>query len=181
MDPEIYNRLWDEAHQAWRSAKLPRSLANKHPIVAKWLADDARGGDPAVNPLYFLHRPHFRHPTRRRRLRIFNTLLWTLEGEGFALALARVRDDSDIAVSRGGHRATLSISAEMTGPVRATSPSRTMLTGRLSCQIDAKLPGGIERRWADEPGAALETRIPNILASFAVWAAVLKDQGSPSC
>jgi hypothetical protein len=54
-------------------------------------------------------------------------------------------------------------------------------TGRLSCQIDAKLPGGIERRWADEPDAALETRIPNILASFAVWAAVLKDQGSPSC
>jgi DNA-binding transcriptional LysR family regulator len=69
-----------------------------------------------------------------------------------------------------GHRAKLSISKEMTGPLRATSPSRTNLTGRLSCQLQAKLPDGIERRWADEPGAALETRIPNILASFSVWA-----------
>jgi hypothetical protein len=152
----------------------PGSLANKHPIVAKWLADDARGGDPAVNPLHFLHRPRFRSRTRQRQLRIFNTLLLTLEGEGFGLARARYRDDSNIAVSHRGHRATLSISAGMTGPVRATSPSRTNLTGRLSCQLEAKLPGGIEGRWADEPDAALETRIPNILASFAVWAELEK-------
>jgi hypothetical protein len=177
MDPEIYNRLWDETHERWCLTKLPRSLANKHPIVAKWLADDARGGDPAVNPLHFLHRPHFRNRTRRRRLRIFNTLLWTLKGEGFALSI----DRDDIVVRHGSYRAKLSISAEMTGPVRATSPSRTNLTGRLSCQIDARLPGGIERRWADESGAALETRIPNILASFAVWAAVPQGPGSPSC
>jgi hypothetical protein len=179
MDPQFYDRLWDTAYEGWRSAKLPRSLANKHPIVAKWLADDARGGDPTVNPLHFLHRPHFRNRTSQRRLRIFNTLLLTLKGEGFALALDRVLDDSNIAVSHGGHRATLSISEEMTGPRRATSPSRTMLTGRLSCQIDAKFPGGIERRWADEPDAALETRIPNILASFAVWAEHQKRQAEP--
>jgi hypothetical protein len=157
MDPEIYNQLWDTAHERWCSAKLPRSLANKHPIVATWLADDARGGDPAVNPLHFLHRPHFRHPTRQRRLRIFNTLLWTLKGQGFALALERDRDESNIVVSHGGHRATLSISEETTAPMRATSPLRKKLTGRLSCQIEAKLPGGIERRWADEPGSALES------------------------
>ena len=176
MDPEIYDRLWDETHQRWRSAKLYRSLANKHPIVVKWLADDARGGDPSVNPLHFLHRPHFRHPTRQRRLRIFNTLLWALKGEGFALTLDRDRDDSNIVVRHGLQRAKLSISEEMTGPTRATSPSRTNLTGRLSCHIEAKLPGGIERRWADEPGAGLETQIPNILASFAVWAEYQKGQ-----
>jgi hypothetical protein len=169
MDPQFYDQVWDTAHEAWRSAKLPRSLGRKHPIVAKWLADDARGGDPAVNPLHFLHRPRFRSRTRLRQLRIFNTLLLTLEREGFVLALDRDRDDSNIAVSHRGRRATLSISAEMTGPIRATSPSRTNLTGRLVSQLEAKLPGGIERRWADEVDAALETRIPNILASFAVW------------
>jgi hypothetical protein len=174
MDPQFYDRLWDEAYAAWRSAKLPRSLARKHPIVADWLADDARGGDPAINPLHFLHRPHFRHPTRLRQLRIFNTLLLTLEREGFRLALDRDRDVSNVAVGHRGHRATLSISAEMTGPTRATSLSRTNLTGCLICQLEAKLPGGIERRWADEPGAALETRIPNILASFAVWVELQK-------
>lgn len=176
MDPQFYDRLWDTAYEAWRSAKLPRSLANKHPIVAKWLADDARGGDPAVNPLHFLHRPHFRSRTRLRRLRIFNTLMWALKGEGFALSI----DRDDIVVRQGSHRAKLSISAEMTGPTRATSPSRLNLTGRLSCQIEAKLPGGIERRWSDEAGVALETRIPNILASFVVWATVLKQQDSIS-
>ena len=91
MDPQFYDRMWDTAHEAWRSAKLPRSLARKHPIVADWLADDARGGDPAINPLHFLHRPHLRHPARLRRLRIFNTLLLTLEREGFGMALDRPR------------------------------------------------------------------------------------------
>jgi hypothetical protein len=43
------------------------------------------------------------------------------------------------------------------------------VTGRLSCQIEARLPAGIESHWADEMGAALETRIPNILAILAVW------------
>jgi len=85
MDPKFYDRLWDETHEAWWSAKLYRSLATKHPIVAKLLSDDARGSDPAVNPLYFLHRPKFRNPIRLRRLRILNTLLWALKGEGFAL------------------------------------------------------------------------------------------------
>jgi hypothetical protein len=170
MDPQSYDSVWDAAYDVWRSAKLPRSLANKHPIVAQWLADDARGGDPALNPLHFLHRPRFRSLTRQRQLRIFNTLLLTLAGEGFSLALDRDRDESNIAVRHGGHRAKFSIFAETTEPMRATSPGRTKLTGRLSCQIDAKLPGGIERRWADESDAALETRIPNILASFAVWA-----------
>jgi hypothetical protein len=174
MDPQFYERLWDTAYDSWRSTKLPRSLANKHPIVTTWLADDARGGDPALNPLYFLHRPRFRSLTRQRQLRIFNTLLLTLAGEGFVLALDRDRDESNIAVSYGGHRAKLSISTETTAPMRATSPGRTKLTGRLSCQLEAKLPGGIERRWADEPGAALETMIPNILASFTVWAELNK-------
>jgi hypothetical protein len=171
MDPKFYGRLWDETHEAWRSAKLYRSLANKHPMVAKWLADDARGSDPAVNPLHFLHRPRFRNPTRQRRLRIFNTLLWALKGEGFALALARDRDDTSITVGHGWHRTTFAISAEEVSPMRATSPLRKKLTGRMSCVIEARLPAGIESRWADEPGAALEKRIPNTLASIAVWAA----------
>jgi len=177
MDPKFYDRLWDETHEAWRSAKLYRSLANKHPIVAKWLADDARGSDPAVNPLHFLYRPHFRHPTRQRRLRIFNTLLWALKGEGFALD----RSDKNIAVDHGWHRTKFSIFEEGTAPVRATSPSWTKLTGRLSCRIEARLPTGIESRWADELGAALETRIPNILASFAVWAQHQERQAPSRC
>jgi hypothetical protein len=162
-----------------RRARAASRGYRKHPIVAEWLADDARGGDPAINPLHFLHRPRFRHPTRQRRLRIFNTLLLTLEREGFVLALDRDRDDSNIAVGHRRHRASLSISAEMTGPTRVTSPSRTTLTGILICQIEAKIPGGIERRWADEPGAALETRIPNILASFAVWVEYQNRQAPP--
>jgi hypothetical protein len=41
--------------------------------------------------------------------------------------------------------------------------------------VDAqKLPRGFERQWADEPGAALETMIPNILATLAVWKAVFE-------
>jgi hypothetical protein len=39
--PQLYDRLWDTACEAWHSTKLPRSLA----------------GDPAINPLHFLHRP----------------------------------------------------------------------------------------------------------------------------
>jgi hypothetical protein len=166
MDPNFYARLWDEAFEARLATAVRRSLGNKHPIVAKWLADDARKGDPAVNPLYFLHRPHFRNPTRQRRLRIFNTLLWALKGEGFALD----RDDKNIFVGHGWHRTKFSILEGTERPQRATSPSWRKPTGQLSCQIEARLPAGIERHWADELGATLETRIPNILASFAVWA-----------
>jgi hypothetical protein len=143
-------------------------------------ADDARGGDPAVNPLHFLHRPKYRSPIRQRQLRIFNTLLLALKGEGFTLALARDRDDTRIIVGLGRHRTTFVISAEDIPPMRATSPLRRKLTGRMSCHIEAKLPGGIERRWADESGAALETRIPNILASFAVWVEHQKAQDKAS-
>jgi hypothetical protein len=176
MDPEIYNQLWDETHERWRSAKLPRSLANKHPIVAKWLADDARGGDPALNPLHFLHRPNYRSPIRQRRLRIFNTLLWALRGKGFVLAIARDRDDTSIMVGHGRHRTNFTIFAEEVSPMGATWPLRKKLTGRLSCVIEARLPAGIAKRWADELDAPLETRIPDILASFAVWAEHQKRQ-----
>lgn len=179
MDPNTYDRLWDETREAWRSAKLYRSLANKHPIVAKWLAADARGSDPATNPLHFLHRSQFRGPTRQRRLRIFNTVLLALKEKGFGLFVARDREDTAITVGHGQHRTNFSISAETASPMGATSPLRKKLTGRLSCQIEAKLPGGIERRWADESGAALETRIPNILASFTVWAEQQSRQAAP--
>jgi hypothetical protein len=168
MDPKTYNRLWDVTYEARLDTKLHRSLRNKHPIVAKWLADDARKSDPAVNPLHFLHRPYFRSPTRQRRLRIFNTLLWALKGESFFL---EGLPDKNIVVGLGRHRTKFSIVEGTDPPQRATSDSWRKPNGHLSCQMDARLPKGIETNWEDEPGRPLETRIPHILASFAVWAA----------
>jgi hypothetical protein len=170
MDPKIYKRLWDETFEARQWTTLYRSVRHKHPLVVKLLADDARGSDPAVNPLHFLHRPKFRNPIRRRRLRILNALLWMLKIDGFALQLDR--DDKNIVVGHGWHHTKFSMFEEGTTPLRATTPGRTKLTGRLSCKIEARLPAGVPRHWADELGDALETRIPNILASFAVWAAM---------
>jgi hypothetical protein len=172
MDPDFYDRLWDEKREAWRSAKLYRTLAIKHPMVVKWLREDARNSDPAYNSLFFLYRPKFRYRTRLRRLRILNTLLLALHGERFFLGLDD--DRKNFIVLRGWERARVLIHEEITGPVLPMSPSRSTFTGRLSCQIDAKLPRGIERLWADKPGAALETKIPNILATVAVWKAVLE-------
>jgi len=174
MDPKAYKQIWDETFEARLSTTRYRSLGNKHPIIAKMLSDDARGTDPAVNPLHFLHRPKFRNPIRLRRLRILNTLLWALKGEGFALIPDR--DDSNIVVGHGCDRTKFMMSEEGTAPMRATTPGRTKLTGRLRCHIEAKLPTGIQRHWADELGDALETQIPNILASFAVWAEHQKHQ-----
>jgi hypothetical protein len=173
MDPKFYNRLWDKTYEARLETKLHRSLRNKHSIVVRWLSDDARGADPALNPLHFLYRPYFRSPVRQRRLRIFNTLLWALKDEGFALE----RDEKDIIVGHGWYRTKFSILEATERPERATSPSWRKPTGELICQIEAKLPAGIERRWADEPGTVLETKIPNIFASFAVWALERKHNG----
>jgi hypothetical protein len=163
-----YDRLWDETRKEWRSAKAPRSLVHNHPIMAEWLADDARGFDPAFNPLYFRYRSRFRNPTSKRRLRLFNTLLLALKEERFALALGPDRDDTCIVVGTEFGRTCFSITADEV-PTIGTA-LRKKFTGRLRCHIDAKLPRGIEDRWADETGTPLEARLPNILASFAVWA-----------
>jgi len=77
-----------------------------------------------------------------------------------------IATDSNIVVGHGCDRTKFMMSEEGTAPMRATTAGRTKLTGRLSCRIEAKLPAGIQRRWTDELGDALETRIPNILASF---------------
>jgi hypothetical protein len=169
MEHAELNRLWDEALDARRSTKLYRTLAVKHPIIKKWLAEEARHSDPAVNPLFFLHRPRWRVHTRMRRLRIINALLWALKAERFQLVL----DTRDrVMVLIGWDRAWLSIVEETIGPVLPMTPSRTNLTGRLICHMDAKMLGGIKRQWEDEPTVSLETQMPEILATFAVWAAV---------
>jgi len=104
-----------------------------------------------------------------RRLRIFNALLWALKAEGFYLVL----DTNDrVLVSIDGYRAHVWILEETVGPVLPMTPSRTNLTGRLICHMDANVLGGLKRQWEDEPGATLESQLPNILATFAVWDAV---------
>jgi hypothetical protein len=172
MDPKIYDRLWDKTFEAYDPDVL-RTRRNKHPIVKKWLKEDARGHDPAANPLYFIYRPYFRSPVRRRGLRIFNTLLWTLKSEGFSLD----RHQKDVIVGHRWHRTKLSIIEGTDQPQRATSPTWRKPNGHLSCQIEARLPKGIEARWEDEPGRSLETRIPDIMASFAVWVLERKHNG----
>jgi hypothetical protein len=97
MDPNIYYRLWERTFEAYDPNVL-RTRRHKHPIIEKWLADDARSRDPAFNQLYFLQRPHFRSPTRQRRLQIFNTLMWVLKSEGFTIEPI----DKDILVGRCG-------------------------------------------------------------------------------
>lgn len=168
MSPPDYDGLWSETRKTWRSMKVPRHLVNKHPIVVKWLADDARGFDPICNPLYFRYRSRFRNLTMQRRLRLFNALLWALKEEQFVLKLAPDRDHTCIMVETDFGRTGFSITAEEVPTVGAAS--RKKLTGRLRCRIEAELPRDIEDRWADETGTPLEARLPNIVASFAVWA-----------
>jgi hypothetical protein len=165
MDPLIYERLWDKTFDEYDPDAL-RTRRSNHPIVEQWLADDARGSDPAVNQLHFLYKPYFRRPVRRRRLRVFNTLLWTLKSEGYVLE----REDKHVIVRHGWHRTKFTIIEATQRPQRATSSNWTILTRQLVRQIEAKLPAGIENTWEDEPGHPLESRVPDILASFAVWA-----------
>jgi hypothetical protein len=169
MDSKEVQRLWDEAFEARRSKKFYRNLAVKHPIVKKWLKEDARQSDPATNPLFFLYRPRWRHKTRMRRLRIFNALLWALKAEGFTLVL----DTNDrILVVVGEYRAHFWIVEETIGRVLPMMPDRAQFSGRLICHMDAQFLSGLKRQWEDEPGATLESQMPNILATFAAWDAV---------
>jgi hypothetical protein len=172
MDPNIYYRLWHKTFEAYDRDAL-RTRRRNHPIVEKWLADDARGRDPAINQLHFLYRPYFRSAFRKRRLRIFNTLLWVLKSEGFTLEPV----DKDVFVGHRGHRTKFSIIEGTDRPERATSPTWRKPNGHLSCKMDAKLPDGIETEWEDEPRTPLEERIPDIMASFAVWALERKHNG----
>jgi hypothetical protein len=165
MDPSFYERLWNKTFDEYDPNAL-RTRRQKHPIVEKWLADDARGSDRALNPLYFLYRPYFRTAVRKRRLRILNALMWVLKSEGFALEA----DGRDIIVGRGRHRAKFSIIEGTDRPLRATSPTWRKPNGHLSCRIDARVPDGIDSEWEDEPHTPLEAIIPDILASFTVWA-----------
>jgi hypothetical protein len=172
MDPKIYCRLWDRTYEAYDPEVL-RTRRHRHPIIEAWLAADARGSDPALNPLHFLYRPYFRSPIRKRRLRIFNTLLWVLKSEGFSLE----RNDKNIIVASGRHSTKFSIIEGTDSPQRAVSLSWRKPNGHLSYQIEARLPHGIEAKWEDEPGRPLESRIPDIMASFAVWALERKHNG----
>jgi hypothetical protein len=173
MDPKIYDRLWDKTFEAYDPDVL-RTRRNKHPILEKWLAEDARMSDPAFNALYFMYRPYFRKPVRRRRLRFFNTLMWVLKSEGFTIEA----DDKNIIVGHGRHRTKFKVFEGRDLAKRATSISFQKLNGRLSCQIEARLPKGIETRWEDDlPARRLETSIPDIMASFAVWVLERKHSG----
>jgi hypothetical protein len=169
MDSKEVQRLWADAFEAQRSKTFYRNLAVKHPIIKKWLKEDARLSDPATNPLFFLYRPRWRHKTRMRRLRILNALLWALKAEGFHFVV----DSNDrILVVVHDYRAHVWIVEETIGPVLPMTPSRANLTGRLICHMDAKFLNGLKRQWEDESGATLESQLPNILATFATWVAV---------
>jgi hypothetical protein len=175
MDLKIYDRLWDKTFEAYDPDVL-RTRRNKHPIIEKWLAEDARMSDPEFNTLYFMYRPYFRKPVRRRRLRFFNTLMWVLKSEGFTIEA----DDKNIIVGHGRHRTKFKVFEGGDLAKRAASMSFQKLNGRLSCQIEARLPKGIETRWEDDlPARRLETSIPNILASFAVWVAAQAPDSPP--
>jgi hypothetical protein len=106
-----------------------------------------------------------------RRLRIFNALLWALKADGkYEHIVLDTRDRVMVVI--GWDRAWFSVVEETIGPVLPMTPSRSNLTGRLICHMDAKMLGGLKRQWEDEPTVSLETQMPNILATFAVWAAV---------
>jgi hypothetical protein len=169
MDSKEVKRLWEEAFEARRSKKFCRNLAVKHPMVKKWLKEEARLSDPVTNPLFFLYRPRWRNRTRMRRLRIFNALLWALEAEGFSFT---AHGDRVLVGITDGDRAHIWIVEETIGPVLPMRPDRAQLTGRLICHMDAKFLGGLKQKWEDEPGATLESQMPNILATFAAWNAV---------
>jgi hypothetical protein len=160
-----YERIWDRVYEAYDPNAL-RTRRQNHPIVVKWLADDSRGFDSAVNPLHFMHRPHFRNPVRRRRLRILNALIWVLNSEGFSLRA----DGKDLLVELRGHRTKFVMIEGTERPQRAVSETWRKLNGQLSCRIEAKLPDDVPREWADSPRVPLETIIPEIMASFVVWA-----------
>lgn len=172
MDPRIYERQWDKTYEAYDPNVL-RTRRRHHPIVEKWLAEDARGKDPVLNSLHFLHKSRFRTSTQKRRLRIFNTLMWVLKSEGFSLEA----DEDNIIVGHRWHYTKFKLTEATDRPVRATSPTWRIPNGHLSCRIEARLPSGIERDWEDEPGAPLETRIPDIIASLVVWALERKHNG----
>src|SRR6478672_1640903 len=104
MDPKVYGRLWDRTFEAYDPDVL-RTRRHKHPIVEKWLADDARGRNPELNPLFFRYKSQFRTSTQKRRLRIFNTLLWVLKSEGFTTD----PDGKNIIVGHGWHRTKFEI------------------------------------------------------------------------
>jgi hypothetical protein len=172
MDPKVYDRLWDKTYAAFDPDAL-RTRRRNHPIVEKWLSVDARGKDPALNPLFFRYKSSFRTAPQKRRLKIVNTLMWALKSEGFDLSA----DGNDIYVGYGWHRTKFVITEGTDRPERATSVAWRKPNGHLSCRIEAKLPAGIDRNWQDEPGAPLELRIPAMVASFAVWAFERKHNG----
>jgi hypothetical protein len=99
--------------------------------------------------------------------------MWVLKSEGFTLE----PDDKDIIVGHRWHRTRFSIIEGADQPQPATSPTWRKPNGHLSCKMDAKLPDGIETEWEDEPRTPLEERIPDIMASFAVWALERKHNG----
>jgi hypothetical protein len=169
---DSYERIWTRVYEAHDPNAL-RTRRQNHPIVVKWLADDSQGFDPAVNPLHFIYRPHFRNPVRRRRLRILNALIWVLNSEGFSI----LADGKDILVTLRGYRTKFVMVEKTDRAQRSTSDTWRILNGQLGCHIEAKLPEGIDRSWADSPQVRLEARIPEILASFVVWAEHQRRQG----
>lgn len=173
MDPNVYDRLWDKTYAAFDPDAL-RTRRRNHPIVLKWLAEDARGKEPAQNPLFFRYKSSYRTAAQKRRLKIFNALMWALKSEGFELCA----DGNDIIVGHGCHRTKFKIIEGTDRPERAISVAWRKPNGHLSCSIEAKLPAGIERRWEDKPGGPLETRLPDIIASFTVWAEQQRRQTS---
>jgi hypothetical protein len=172
MDPRVYERLWDKIYEAYDPNVL-RTRRRNHPIIEKWISENEKRADRALNPLHFMHKSRFRTSTQKRRLRMFNTLMWVLKSEGFTLEA----DEDNIIVGQSWHYTKFKIIEGTDRPARATSPTWRIPNGHLSCRIEARLPPGIEKDWEDEPGAPLETRIPDVIASFAVWALERKRNG----
>lgn len=169
---EPISELRQRVRQLVGRVTIPRDFSKAHRHIAKLLeADEERRQKQLASqyPLSF-DAPYFESPFERRRLRLFNAILVSLERCGMKCTL-RGKNPSDVEVRVGKEHVTFAL--DHPGQKRhgywPTSDAKRPASDKLQLRISPhRRMEDVQVLWEDKAGDTLETHVLDLVVSVIV-------------
>ena len=184
--PSELKDSYDEAKSRAASIRVSTSLRNPHPVIAGWIADNAREIADAKRFGKSFTPPRFTELDRRRHL-ILDTLFKELQKRDVKIKSEQYRGTwLEIAKERVDFTLTeriRQIRRRLTNEERLESWYRNqewrqerIPTGLLTFKITTPLGAGIPVQWTDDTDVLLEDRIAEIVAVLDLAGPILRER-----
>lgn len=185
QSPKMRERYERTLHEA-STIRVPTTLTDPHPIIAKWIAEDARlvrDFKRGRNPL----RPSALSELDGRRHRILDTLFKELEKRGSKVISGHYHS---LCVQIGSERVDFTLREHIRHIRRPVTEKEKkdrfysgqkwrqemIPTGNLAFKITSYLDRGVTGHWTDEPNSLLEQKIGEIIAVFVLAGVLLSEK-----